>query len=207
MLVEQLFEQLTPFSEVIFDLDNTIYSQQDFDRGAFEDITTALKEECSLPITGFADYLSYLKEIKGNKYNKLFNDALAKYQLPNTLLPVMLASYSAHDGRYIKQADSLVPLIKKHLKSKKVFVVTNGPVQVQTTKLKRLGLPDWVTFVICSSKIPEQLKPNRYAFDKITKQHPCSKPVMVGDDHTTDGLFADKVNIPFIHFDIRHAHK
>jgi len=207
MLVEQLFEQLTPFNEVIFDLDNTIYSQQYFDRGAFEDITTALKEECSLPITGFADYLLYLKEIKGNKYKRLFNDALAKYQLPNYLLPVMLASYTAHDGRYINQADSLVPLIKTRLKNKKIFVVTNGPVQVQITKLKRLGLHDWVTYVICSSKKPEQLKPNRYAFDKITKQHPCSKLIMVGDDDTTDGLFAHKVNIPFIHFDIRHSDK
>ena len=207
MLIESLVEQLMSFDEIIFDLDNTIYPQQDYDRGAFEDITKVLRTECVLPLPDFAEDLLAFKEIKGNKYNRLFNDVLSKYQLPETLLPIMLAHYANHDGRYINQAHSLVPIIKSQLSHKKIFIVTNGLVQVQTTKVNRLGLNQWLTVVICSATKPEQLKPSRYAFDEITKQHACSNPVMVGDDLSTDGLFAQAVNIPFLHFDIRQTNE
>lgn len=207
MLTEQLFEQLITFEEIIFDLDNTLYPQEDFDRGAFEDITAALQKKSQLALNGMEDFLMTHKKLKGNKYNKLFNDTLDKYHLSQSLLTIMLTNYVGHDGKYINKANSLLPLIKKYLNNKKIFVVTNGPIKVQQTKLKCLAIAQYATIVICSSKEPKQLKPNRYAFDVLSKKHQFIKPVMVGDDYSTDGLFAKNINIPFIHFDITEDDK
>ncbi|MBA6253843.1 MAG: putative hydrolase of the HAD superfamily [Francisellaceae bacterium] len=207
MLAEQLFEQLAEFEEIIFDLDNTLYQQKDFDRGAFEDITAALKKESQLTLDGMEDFLMTHKKFKGNKYNKLFNDTLDKYHLSQSLLPIMLTNYFSHNGRYINKESGLMPLIKKHLVNNRIFVVTNGPIMVQETKVRRLALEEYATIVICSSKEPQQLKPNSYAFDELSKKNYFIKPVMVGDDHSTDGLFATNVNIPFIHFDITQDDK
>jgi len=205
MLTAQLFEQLVSFNEIIFDLDNTLYHQEDFDRGAFEDIAYALKKETHLPLNNIANFLINHKKIKGNKYNKLFNDALTKYDLPQDLLPIMLSQYSLHNGRRISNESSLIPLIKKYLTNKKIFVVTNGPIKVQQTKVSCLAIEEFATVIICSSNEPKQLKPNPYAFNQLSKKYSFIKPVMVGDDRSTDGVFASNVNIPFIHFDITQA--
>ncbi len=202
MLVNQLFEQLKDYDEVIFDLDNTLFFQQDYDRGAFEDIESVLKEVNSVNCTGIANFLLAHKQLKGNKYPSLFNDALSKYHLPKHLLAIMLEYYTQHDGRYISAEKSLIPSVKKHLIDKKLFIVTNGREIVQSTKLKCLAVEKFAVSLICSPKNSLQLKPNRFAFDELSKQHDFINPVMVGDDLTTDGLFARNCNIPFIHFDI-----
>jgi FMN phosphatase YigB (HAD superfamily) len=202
MLVNQLFEQLKAYDEVIFDLDNTLFYQQDYDRGAFEDIELYLKKLNTVSSSGIANFLLAHKQLKGNKYPKLFNDALSQFHLPANLLAIMLERYTQHDGRYISAEKSLIPSVKKHLTDKKLFVVTNGRETVQSTKLKCLAVEKFAVSFICSPKNSLQLKPSRFAYDELSKQHEFINPVMVGDDLTTDGLFARNCNIPFIHFDI-----
>jgi len=201
MLTCVLISKLKNYDEIIFDLDNTLFSQRDYDKGAFEDIENELKKITQSRLTNFAQFLSLHKQKMGNDYGFLFNDTLAQYHLPADFLKVMLANYYHHDGRYIKTVNSLMPEISRSFTDKKIFVVTNGPTKVQQTKIAKLELELFATdIVICDPKAPETLKPNRYAFDKLTQKHHLIKPVMVGDSFDTDGLFAKNVNIPFIHF-------
>jgi len=201
MLMSQLISQLKSFNEIIFDLDNTLFAQRDYDKGAFEDIENELKKTTQSRLTNFAQFLLLHKQKMGNDYGFLFNDALAQYHLPEDYLKVMLAIYYHHDGRYIKTVNSLIPEISRAYTDKKIFVVTNGPTKVQQTKMAKLGVGLFATdIVICDPKAPETLKPNRYAFDILTHKHHLVKPVMVGDSFDTDGLFAKNINMPFIHF-------
>lgn len=201
MLTCLLINKLESYDEIIFDLDNTLFAQQDYDMGAFEDIENELKKKTQSKLTNFSRFLSLHKQKMGNDYGFLFNDTLAQYHLPESYLKVMLAMYYHHDGRYIKTDKSLIPKISSAFNDKKMFVVTNGPTKVQQTKIAKLELDLFATdIIICDPKAPEALKPKRYAFDLLNQKHHLVKPVMVGDSFATDGLFAKNVNIPFIHF-------
>ncbi len=201
MLNNQLSELLQPYNEVIFDLDNTLFSQQSFDSGAFTDIEHYLRSYCQVPLEGFAQFLQQHKVKMGSNYGFLFNDALAHFQLPQTHLKSMLKHYYQHDGGNIDIKKSLLPALSQIFADKLTFIVTNGPTQVQQTKVSKLQLTNKVTdIIICDPKKPEHLKPSSYAFEQLTKKHLMINPVMVGDSLETDALFAKNINIPFIHF-------
>jgi len=201
MLSQNLIKALSAYDEIIFDLDNTLFSQHDFDSGAFTEIEKYLTQTCQFSVTGFANFLQHHKIKMGSSYGYLFNDALIHYQLPLSLLNKILTIYYQHDGVNIKIKNSLLPLLEQILAEKLTFVITNGPRQVQQTKIAKLKLATKVTnIIICDPKTPEKLKPSSYAFDLLADEYPMSNPVMVGDSIEVDGLFAKKVKIPFIHF-------
>lgn len=201
MLIKNLLTKISTYNEVIFDLDNTLFSQQCFDYGAFVEIENYLTKTYNSSMIGFADFLQQHKNKMGNNYGYLFNDALAHYQLPLTHLKNILACYYQHDGSNILIKNSLLPLLEGIFTEKLTFVITNGPNQVQQTKVKKLQLTTKVTdIIICDSKKPETLKPSSYAFDILSRKYPMTNPVMVGDSLDTDGIFAKNVKIPFIHF-------
>ena len=201
MLINQLIKKLKKFDQVIFDLDNTLFDQSDYDIGAFEDIEKKLTTLTQLPLSGLAKFLYHHKQKMGTNYPFLFNDTLVKYKLPQHFLTAMLTEYYHHNGCYIKKCNSLIPSLISIFLTKKIFIVTNGPTIVQQTKVDRLMLKDHTSeIIICDSKKSETLKPNRYAFDLIEKKHNTTSIVMVGDSMDTDGLFAKSAHIPFIHF-------
>ena len=201
MLIKKLAHQLSKYDDIIFDLDNTLFDQSDYDIGAFKEIEKKLSEITQLPLKGLAIFLHTHKLKMGVLYPYLFNDAIAAYELPNHYLSIMLNTYYKHDGKYISKKASLIPTLFEILDEKRLFVVTNGQKNVQQTKIDRLQLNNYVCdIVLCEPKSPERLKPNRYAFDLLNKRHKLNSVVMVGDTTETDGLFAKNAKIPFIHF-------
>lgn len=200
MLENELIDQLKCYDDIIFDLDNTLFDQRDYDIGAFEDIENNLLKLTQLPLVGLADFLFKLKNSKGANYRFLFNDALKEFKLSEQYLKVMLELYYQHDGRYITAVNSLLPLLDV-LKNKSIFIVTNGPSKVQNKKIEKLGLSKIVAeIIICDPFQSEKLKPNKYAYEQLRKKHTLRNTIMVGDSLTTDGMFAENANIPFIHF-------
>lgn len=201
MLITSLIHQLNNVDDVIFDLDNTLFNQEDYDFGAFEEIEKKLIVISRLPLYGIAHFLLRHKQNKGANYPYLFNDALTTYKLPQHYLSIMLETYYQHNGRYISQEKSLIPDLLTVFKTKRTFIVTNGPIMVQQTKIDKLKLNNYsCDIVICDSKSPHHLKPNSYAFDLLKKRHHLTSVTMVGDTIETDGLFAKNAQIPFIHF-------
>jgi putative hydrolase of the HAD superfamily len=201
MLIKELESQLSEFDEIIFDLDNTLFDQRYYDLGAFEDIASALVSLSGLPLSHFARFLLSHKKKMGNNYSYLFNDALEEYHLPQHYISAMLNQYYNHDGRYINHSDSLIPHIAKLLTEKSIFIVTNGPKKVQSTKVTKLKLEALSNqIIICDPKEPSTLKPEDYAFKLLNEKYHLNNVVMVGDCFETDGLFAKNSNIPFIQF-------
>lgn len=209
MLIDLLVSKLDKFDDIIFDLDNTLFDQRDYDIGAFEDIEVKLSRLSQKNITGFTNFLYQHKQKKGANYPFLFNDALATYKLPQDYLAIMLTEYYHHDGRYIKSKNSLIPSLLTIFSTKNAFIVTNGPTVVQQTKIDKLRLKNHTCeIIICDSKSPKTLKPNKYAYNLLMNKHHLTSTVMVGDTVETDGLFAKNAGIPFIHFDyIEHCHE
>ena len=201
MLVSTLLTQLKNYDDIIFDLDNTLFSQCDYDNGAFEDIENTLTDLTQIPLVGLAKFLSQRKNKMGNNYGFLFNDALTHYLLSIDYLPIVLNKYYQHNGHYITPTNSLLPYINEEFPNKRIFIITNGPTKVQQTKIEKLSLNlHAADIIICDPKNTDTLKPNRYAYDILNKKHKLTNPVMVGDSLETDGLFAKNVSIPFIHF-------
>lgn len=198
---EQLFEQLKNYDVIIFDLDETLYSQEDFDKGAFFD---AFAELCTdIPADRFVRQLVSYKKVKGAEYRKLFNDALSWLEQPIEIhLQACIERYRKHDGRYLQSENSLAPLLAKlNAKQKKLFLVTNGWPEIQNTKIDKLGLRCFFHEIyICqpgNNVLPAKPDPKVLSYLPLGESVRC---VMVGDNPETDGKFAENGRVDFLFY-------
>ena len=202
MSVDSLLNKLKTYQSLLFDLDNTLFSQQEFDRGAFEEIAHEFKKNGQLNDRDFTHFLITEKQKRGSCYPHLFDDAIGHFGLKPRLLSQMIKIYKSHNGIYLCKDNSLQSHLKelKH-SGKQLFVVSNGYLDTQRQKLIKLGiLPLLDDYIICSGSAPQQLKPAPWAFLQLQKKHKLIYPVMVGDNLKIDGGFAEQSHIPFIHF-------
>lgn len=201
---EFLKSSINNFNNIIFDLDDTIYMQDDFDRLAFVDIAWKLlgksdEDEC----VRFADRLLRQKKARGRHYGHLFDDAFAWVARPKLTVAECVELYRRHDARGLSAERSLAGTIAVlHAGGKRVFVVTNGHRPTQLRKIQKLDLERWLTgiYVGDPSDPSTPLKPDPAAYRHFTRVHDIERAVMVGDDEGIDGGFANNCGIPFIRF-------
>ena len=205
MLTKDLLKETNNFSDIIFDLDNTIYQHCFFDRGAYNDIEEYFCR-FNKKYIGFSKYLCNRRLIDGVEYGKLFDDAVLKFGLKFENVKKMIDIYSNHEARCLSAESSLVPILKVIVKSeqKRLFIVTNGKWKIQQTKIKKLGIDFIATdIVICIPDSPEKMKPHSWAFDILNEKHSLKNTVMVGNSRKYDGEFAKNSGIDFIYFNYK----
>jgi HAD superfamily hydrolase (TIGR01549 family) len=195
-------EELTnPYSEIIWDLDDTIYSLHDYDTGAFEVLCRDI-----LKLDDFDTMVQWLlknKAEKGVHYRYLFNDFLEYAGQPQDVLRKCIESYDNYDCCNLQPSHSLMPFLKKlQDRNKKQFIVTNGRKERQRRKMKALGLNDLIEDVYIADPTDKnvRLKPEPEGFYTLQKKHHIVKPIMIGDNTDIDGAFANNAGIPFINF-------
>ncbi len=192
---DDLANELNAYGDLLFDLDNTLFSTEDYDRGAFADIANLYPN-----ISDLASYLLKTKKEKGPCYPHLFNDVVAKFNLPTTEITKMIYCYHHHDGRYISPNPAYLQLLK-NLKDNghRLFLISNGRPRIQRCKLKKLGFDRIFEAIrICDGSLEYPLKPNAQVFFSLSTEYQLNNPVMVGDTPDIDGLFAIACKIPFI---------
>ena len=125
MLIGNLINELINFKDLIFDLDNTIYEKILFDIGAYEDIEKYFLSTSTFDLTGMASFLNVTREIKGNDYRYLFDDAALKYNLSTGSVKKMIDLYRNHNCRYVNYQQSLMPYLIDNLKAKSTIIHCN----------------------------------------------------------------------------------
>ena len=201
MSVEALSSEVQRYQSLIFDLDNTLYPQRDFDSGAFTEIERRMTGTFNKG-AGLAAVLLEAKRTLGPRYPHLFDDVIVRFNLPSASLSTMMHIYRQHKGCNIAIQSSIREFLRNQQQAgKALFVVSNGHTDIQEAKLERLGLKKFLNdYVICNPSAPERLKPNPWAYQKLRARHSLCRAVMIGDTPEIDGAFADNCHIPFIHF-------
>lgn len=201
---EELRRRVSPYDCLIFDLDDTIYDQSDYDRLAFLDVARRLnmgftETEAKM----FAARLLAHKRAIGFGYGRLFDDALAWVARPALSVGDCIRLYRQHDARGLRPQASLANMIcELRDGGRLVFVITNGQREVQMRKLRALGLLAHITgfYVADPVDVAPHLKPDPFYYWEVLRNFPHRAAVVIGDKLDVDGKFAEKCGIPFILF-------
>ncbi len=174
---------------VIFDLDDTLYPQIEFDMGCLESAAGYISELCGESPNEILSVITEIISDKGIEYRKIFDDLFEKINF---------------DGmRYIKEILnhywSAVPKISlfpntgyilDYLK-KKYFLglITDGYVNIQKYKINALDISDYFDRIYFTDSYGvENRKPSKYVFDIFLKETELLPEdcVYVGNDPRKD---------------------
>lgn len=200
--VQALRDHLGGAACIIWDLDNTLYDQRDYDRGAFMEIGRALAPKDEAKAEELAAFLLRRKAEMGPHYRELFNDVLALVTAPALTVGQCVGLYHGHEGRLMSPERSLAPLLRILGSRARMAVVSNGRAATQLRKIARLGLTPLLTAVVVADPADSifALKPDPAAWTWLAQQHDFAGAVMVGDDEAIDGGFARNAGIGYIPF-------
>ena len=171
---------------VVFDIDDTLYLEQDYVRSGF--LATDAWIRSTTGVTGFGDVAWALFErgIRG----KIFDEALRELGLKeaNDTVRSLVRVYRKHEPQISLLPDALECLLALkdgfHLS-----VITDGPIESQRNKARALKLQSWCGPVILTSELgSDKGKPHPAAFELIEAQTGCRGPqcIYVADNPAKD---------------------
>lgn len=206
-LVIESFERLTDALEdvrrIAFDLDGTLYDTRDFERPALAAVAGWLREKTGDPLMGLAEELWERREMERHRPG-LFDDLLAKHNLPVAWGAECLRRFHAHPGEELKEADSLKNYVF-HLRAsgRGVALVSNGPDALQRRKCRSLGFDDiFDECIYCDPEWPGRQKPSSWAWSQLEAWRGSLRTIYVGDD-PIDHQFAKSGGADFVPFRFR----
>ena len=196
MSLDYLLSQYHKGSQLIFDLDNTLYNERDFLFKAYKEIASTT----SLHLHN--DILDFLKGTFINEgRSQLFDKLVSQYV--NTSLSVaecltILRNFRCDNcfetyswfHEFIKNVDSDFKLI----------IITNGNAQQQKNKTLSINFPmkrDNIEVVYANNFTP---KPSPASYIHLLKMKKVNKSIYIGDSDT-DQLFCEAAAIEF--FDVK----
>jgi putative hydrolase of the HAD superfamily len=191
---------LSKYSTVLFDLDNTIYDEITYLFSCYDAIGKELKK------LGFAEYLKKSFTINGRK--NLFDKALLHFEVDNKEMQTcLLMLKTTRLDHPISTYPYFIPFANQLLETNKsVFVVTNGHPLQQRNKVNQINwefLKDKMTFIFANEI---EAKPSPASFLYIKKKFGIKQEetLMIGDSEC-DSNYSKNCNIDFIH--VQEFHK
>ncbi|MCR6653750.1 MAG: HAD family hydrolase [Cellvibrionaceae bacterium] len=121
-------ECFEPYDAVFFDLDGTLYDDQQYDRGAYALIAEHFPDESDLQTQ-----LLELKRRRGRLDGNLFDDYCRERGLTGEAAVRMVQIYRDFVPQTLPM-DSQMEKLLQLLESRKLFLVTNGRTVTQTKK-------------------------------------------------------------------------
>jgi FMN phosphatase YigB (HAD superfamily) len=201
-----LKKKLSYFDIIIFDLDDTIYSQARYDNPALFHVSKFLEKIINKNKFFIFKNLRKLKKIRRGLPPKLiFNKFLKKKNIYNKKKTISkcISLFQNYDCKELQKSNSLKNLIKSLHKKKFLFLVTNGNIKRQSNKIKYLGISRYFKKIFILDGINKMVKPSIkdvIFLSKFIKKNKCLKSVYVGDNIISDKKFARNLKIPFIYY-------
>lgn len=189
-------ECFEPYDAVFFDLDGTLYDDQQYDRGAYALIAEHFPDESDLQTQ-----LLELKRRRGRLDGNLFDDYCRERGLTGEAAVRMVQIYRDFVPQTLPM-DSQMEKLLQLLESRKLFLVTNGRTVTQTKKIKALGLEKRFTRIYICDDRHWPFKPDPSVYLDAHKLFEFKHAAMVGDSLTIDGEFARNAGIDFFHHSV-----
>ncbi|PQV50184.1 putative hydrolase of the HAD superfamily [Jejuia pallidilutea] len=174
-------------TNVIFDLDDTLYYEVDFLKSAYKEI--AVKIAANIGVSNVLVYNKMLEYFFDKK--NIFQEILSEYQASFSTLE-LLNIYRNHKPEIKLSKDRKVTL--NHLKSKNINLglLTDGRSVQQRNKIKALQLDNWFSKIIISEEFGSE-KPNVKNYKYFEQVFGLGKYYYIGDNISKDFISPNKL--------------
>ncbi|EEP61157.1 HAD family hydrolase [Sulfurihydrogenibium yellowstonense] len=185
------------------DLDNTLYEQIEFEKGAFMVVAEKIENDFGIDKNMLLKLL--IDKFKKNDRDRIFDICLQllkiersewEFYVKTTILPL----YRNYKPPILQLSNIGKEIIDFVLKSKLKFcLITNGRVESQTSKLKALNIDNLFDLILISDDYGNKRKPDLLMFIKALEYFKIegNEMVYIGDDVYTDSV-CEKLGIKFI---------
>lgn len=201
-----LKKKLDKFNIIIFDLDDTIYPQKNYDNPALMKVSGYLEKIIKINKNIIFNNLRKLKKIRrGNPPKLVFDDFLEDKDIKNKkkIITKCVSLFQNYNCIELKKSKSLKVMLKAIYKKKYLFLVTNGFLKRQNNKINNLGIKKYFKKVFILDGKKKKIKPSISDVSSLVKFINRNKKlngVFVGDNKDTDRKFAQNLKIKFIFF-------
>ena len=187
-------DHLSGIEAVIFDLDDTLYSEKDYVRSGFRAAAALFPAE-----KGMAEELWDAFEA-----GKPAIDAVLAARGLTERKSEALQAYRSHTPA-LRLYPGAGELLRRLRRSRKLGIITDGRPEGQRAKLAVLGLSSLVDEIIITDELggPEWRKPNAEAFRLMSRrlEVPFERMAYVGDNTAKDFVAPEKLGMRSIWFD------
>ena len=173
---------------VVFDLDDTLYSEVDFLKSAYKEIAIKIAIEINVPNkVVYEDMLEYFYAKKN-----VFEDILLKYNSHLNVLE-LLNLYRNHKPQINLSEDKIEVL--NFFKSKHVSLglLTDGRSVQQRNKIEALNLNQWFTEIVISEEFGSE-KPNINNYTHFENTFGHGNYYYIADNLSKDFISPNKLN-------------
>ncbi|MEI8668070.1 HAD family hydrolase [Pseudoalteromonas sp. B131b] len=170
---------LSNFDVVVFDLDDTLYSELDYVLSGYH-FLSELIERLYSKVT----YKTFIEALK-TKVPDVFSYVIEEHRLPKTLKEHLILAYRYHTPN-IKLHEGVI-LILEQLRSKNIpmYLITDGRGITQRLKISSLEIETFFESIYISEEVGVG-KPQPDSFIAIQRLHPDKSIVYVADNPTKD---------------------
>lgn len=181
--VTEIMDHLDGLQAVIFDLDDTLYSEKEYVRSGYHEAAKLLPQ-----LPDAEEKLWQAFEAGENAFDKALTDAgIFSEELKNQCLLAYRSNPSPDIHLYSGVREMLQKLRNQGLKT---GIITDGRPEGQRAKLNALGLPNLVDRIIITDELggPEFRKPCPKAFELMQEKLavPFEQMAYVGDNPAKD---------------------
>lgn len=181
---------------VLFDLDDTLYPEQEFVRGGLRAAANLAGKWLGAPADElFKQFWNAFKN--GDKY--IFNSVLNKYNnFSQSEIDQLVYAYRNHKPRLELFPDAKITLDVLQKKNVFVGVITDGYKAVQANKVENLNLVNLVHLIIYTDSFGREFwKPHTRAFEAALKEFNVlpEEAVYIGDNPQKDFVAPNKLGM------------
>ena len=181
---------------VIFDLDDTLYSEKEYVKSGYKQIGEFFSEIPNMSEKLWTEFLR-----GGNAIDQVLK-AEGRYSEENKA--ECLRVYRFHKPNIHLYAGVEQLLIRLRARGLKIGVITDGRPEGQRAKIQSLGLKKWVDEIIITDELGgvEYRKPNAKAFECMKQRIGVNFAEMayVGDNPKKDFIAPQKLGMRSVHF-------
>ncbi|MBD5116773.1 MAG: HAD hydrolase-like protein [Ruminococcaceae bacterium] len=183
---------------VIFDLDDTLYPQIEFDLGCLEEASRYISSLCGIHQSEIFCILTKIITEKGIEYRKIFDDLFIEIKFDGMCHIKEILKYYWSASPQISlfpNTDYILDCLKKKYL---LAMITDGYVNVQKYKINKLSLNNYFDNIYFTDSYGiKNRKPSKYVFDIFLKETKLSPKecVYIGNDPRKDFLPARSVGM------------
>ncbi len=153
---------------VTFDLDDTLYPEEEFVFSGFKVISEYIKSNYTYKFDFYRLFVSLYEDgVRGDIFNRALSMAGIEYE--DELIGELVRLYRDHqpDIRLYNDAEEIL----RELSGRFILgLITDGYLSSQRSKVERLGIADYFDKIIFTDEFgPEAWKPSEFAFENMMR--------------------------------------
>lgn len=181
---------------IIFDLDDTLFSEQDYVLSGFRAVADWAAASSGISARdGYAELLAlYAQGVRGDTFNRWLE---ARGLASSLALADLIRTYREHEPT-LAPFPEVVPLLERLREHHRIGLVSDGYLGVQQRKFRALGLEQYFGAVVFSDQLGRDYwKPSQRPFQTVLAQLNVepARSIYVGDNPLKDFLGARQLGM------------